>query len=253
MISGYPFWAVLLIGVGVFCASFVDAIGGGGGIISVPIYLLVGLPTHYALGTNKMSACLGTVASTYRYLRSGYVDWPLAIPSVFFALTGAHLGTRLQIMADERYLKYMLLVVLPVVAVIMLRQKTFPEEKGQIAPWKERAIVWSASLVIGVYDGFYGPGTGTFLLLVFCNFAKMDIRTASGNVKVVNLSSNVGALITSALAGKVLYPIGLIAALFSIVGHYLGAGLTIKNGAKIVRPVIITVLVLLAVKIVSEL
>lgn len=253
MICGYSIWVVLLIGCGVFCASFVDAIGGGGGIISVPVYLLAGLPTHFALGTNKLSSGLGTAASTFRYLKNGFVDWVLAIPSVGFALYGAHLGTRLQIALDERYLKYLLLVVLPVVAFVMLRQKTFPEEKGMIHPWVQRAIVWSASFIVGGYDGFYGPGTGTFLLLIFCNFAKMDLRTASGNVKVVNFSSNIGSLATSLMAGKVLIPVGLIAAVFSIAGHYLGAGLTIKNGAKIVRPVILVVLVLLAVKVIAEL
>ena len=253
MISGYPFWTVLLIGIGVFCASFVDAIGGGGGIISVPVYLLAGLPTHYALGTNKLSSCLGTAASTFRYLKNGFVDWGLAIPSAILAIFGAHLGTRLQIMVDEQYLKYMLLVVLPIVAVILLRQKHFPEEKGQINLWKQRLIIWTASLILGAYDGFYGPGTGTFLLLIFCNFAKMDLRTASGNVKAVNLSSNIGAVFTSAMAGKVLAPIGLIVALFSMAGHYLGAGMTIKNGAKIVRPVIFIVLGLLAVKVILEL
>ena len=82
MISGYPVWVVLLIGAGVFCASFVDAIGGGGGIISVPVYLIAGLPAHYALGTNKLSSCIGTVASTVRYIKNGCVDWALGIPSI---------------------------------------------------------------------------------------------------------------------------------------------------------------------------
>lgn len=253
MISGYSIWVVLLIGVGVFCASFVDAIGGGGGIISVPVYLLAGLPTHYALGTNKLSACLGTMFSTFRYLKAGFVDWILAIPSVAFALLGAHLGTKLQILVNENYLKYLLLVVLPVVAFVMLKQKRFPEEKREINRTLQMLIVWSASFLVGGYDGFYGPGTGTFLLLIFCNFAKMDMRTASGNVKVVNLSSNLGAVATSIMAGKVLFPVGIIAAVFSMAGHYLGAGLTIKNGSKIVRPVIFIVLGLLAVKIVLEL
>ena len=253
MISGYPIWVVLLIGVGVFCASFVDAIGGGGGIISVPVYLLAGLPTHYALGTNKLSACLGTIFSTYRYLKAGFVDWVLAIPSVGLALLGAFLGTKLQILVDENYLKYMLLVVLPIVAFVMLKQKKFPEEKQEIDRKLQMLIVCSASFLVGCYDGFYGPGTGTFLLLIFCNFAKMDMRIASGNVKIVNLSSNIGAVVTSILAGKVLLPIGLIAAVFSMTGHYLGAGLTIKNGSKIVRPVIFVVLGLLAVKIILEL
>lgn len=253
MICGYPLWIILLIGVGVFFASFVDAIGGGGGIISVPVYLLAGLPAHYALGTNKLSACIGTAASTLRYIKNGFVSLKMAVPSVLLALLGSHLGTRLQLTVNERYLKYMLLAVLPIVAAVLFRQKKLPDESGNISAAAQWSIVLAASFIIGTYDGFYGPGTGTFLLLVFCSLAKMDIRTASGNVKIVNLASNTGALLTSLFAGKVLVPIGLIAAVFSLAGHYIGAGLTIKNGSKIVRPVILVVLALLAVKIVLEL
>lgn len=250
---GYPIWTVALVCVGVFCASFMDAIGGGGGIISVPSYLLAGIPVHLALGTNKLSSCIGTVASTVRYVRHGYADWGLGIPSVLLALVGAHLGTRLQLAMDERYLKYLLLLVLPVVAVILLKKKSLPEQQGDMHLWARRAIVWSASLVVGAYDGFYGPGTGTFLLLIFCYLAKLDVRTASGNVKLVNLASNVGALATSLAAGKVLIPLGLLSAVFAVAGQYLGAGLALKNGSKIVRPVILVVLCLLAGKILLEL
>lgn len=252
-ISGYSIWAVALMCVGVFTASFIDAIGGGGGIISVPVYLFAGLPTHYALGTNKLSSGIGTAASTLRYILSGFVKWDLAAGSIALALLGSHLGTRLQLMVDERYLKYMLLIVLPLVAVVMLKKKQLPEEPGQISKWAQRGIVWGASLVIGAYDGFYGPGTGTFLLLVFCHLAKMDVRTASGNMKLVNFSSNIGAVVTSLMAGKVYIVLGLITAVFSFAGHYFGAGITIKNGSKVVRPVIFTVLILLAVKVIWEL
>lgn len=253
MIDGYSVWTVLLICIGVFCAGFVDAIGGGGGIISLPSYLLSGVPTHFALGTNKLSSSVGTVASAYRYVRSGCVDWALALPSIALALVGSHLGTRLQLLVAEKYLQYLLLAVLPVVAAVLLRQKKLPEEPGDINKWLQRAIVWGASLVVGTYDGFYGPGTGTFLLLIFCGMGKMDVRTASGNVKLVNLASNVGALLTSLAAGKVVIAVGLIAAVFSVLGHYLGAGLTIKNGSKAVRPVIFVVLGLLAVKVLLDL
>ncbi|MBQ1405946.1 MAG: TSUP family transporter, partial [Oscillospiraceae bacterium] len=116
-----------------------------------------------------------------------------------------------------------------------------------------RAIVWISTFLIGVYDGFYGPGTGTFLLLAYCTLAKLDVRTASGNVKVANFSSNLAALTTSLLAGKVLIWIGLIAACFSIAGHYVGSGLAIKNGSKIVRPVILVVLSLLLIRVILEL
>ena len=253
MIDGYPVWIVLLIGVGVFLAGFVDGIGGGGGIISVPIYMMAGLPTHFALGTNKMSSAIGTAVSTARYLKNGFVDWSLAIPSVLLALAGSYIGTSIQLRVDETVLKYILLFVLHAAAVLLLRKKSLPEQRGEMETWKRRAIVWGASFLIGIYDGFYGPGTGTFLLVAFCSFAKLDVRTASGNVKIVNLSSNIGALFTSLTAGKVLIGIGLIAACFSIAGHYLGSGLAIRNGTKIVRPVILCVLLLLFVKVGIEL
>lgn len=250
---GYPIWVVLLVCVGVFVASFMDAIGGGGGIISLPSYLLAGLPMHFALGTNKLSSCIGTVASTVRYVKNGCADWFLGIPSIALALVGASLGTRLQLAIDENYLKFLLVLVLPVIAVVLLKKKDLPEKKGTMNEWLRRAIVWGASLVVGAYDGFYGPGTGTFLLLIFCYFAKLDVRTSSGNVKLVNLASNIGALATSLLAGKVLIPLGLISAVFATAGQYIGAGMALKNGSKIVRPVILVVLILLTGKVLLEL
>lgn len=252
-IFGLPIWVVLLVWLGVFCASFMDSIAGGGGLISLPAYLLAGLPAHTALGTNKLSSCIGTVASTVRYVKNGYADWFLAIPSIVLALIGAHFGTKLQLAVDEHFLKLMLLFVLPVIAVILLKEKNLPEECKASNKWLSLAIVCISSLIIGTYDGFYGPGTGTFLLLCYCFFAKMDVRTASGNVKLVNLASNFGALVTSLLAGKVLIPLGLSAAVFAIAGQYIGSGLAIKNGSKIVRPFIFIVLLLLIGDVALEL
>ncbi len=244
---------ILIVVIGVFLASFTDGVAGGGGIISVPTYLFAGLPAHLALGTNKLSSSIGTAVSAFRFARKGYVDWKLALPSVALALYGAHLGTRLQLALDERYLKWLLLLVLPLVAVVVLRQKKLPEEAGELPFARRAAIVWIASLVVGAYDGFYGPGTGTFLVLIYCGLAKMDVRTASGNVKLVNLASNLGALFTSLANGKVFLLLGLIGAAASVAGHYIGSGMAIKNGSRIVRPVILAVLVLLAVKVISEL
>ncbi len=243
----------LIVAVGVFLASFMDAIAGGGGIISVPTYLLAGVPMHMALGTNKVSSGIGTAVSTARFIKNGYIDWKLGIPSVALALVGSFVGTSIQLMIDEVYLQYLLLIVLPVVAFVVLRQRQFPEKRGEIDRRKQCAIVWLASFVVGAYDGFYGPGTGTFLLLIYCNLAKMDVRTAGGNVKLVNLSSNIGAFVTSLRSGQVFLVLGLIGAVTSIAGHYVGSGLAIKNGSKIVRPTVVIVLILLAVKVVNEL
>ena len=244
---------ILIVLAGVFLAGFMDGIAGGGGIVSVPAYFLAGLPAHLALGTNKLSSCVGTAVSASRFIRGGYVDWKLGAPSIVLAILGAALGTRLQLMVDERVLKYLLLLVLPIVAVVVLRQRTLPEERGDIAPGRQRAIVFSAALVIGAYDGFYGPGTGTFLVLILCTLGKLDVRTAAGNVKIMNLSSNIGALATSLMNGKVFLALGLIGAVASVAGHWLGSGLAIKDGSKIVKPAILVVLVLLAVKVITDL
>ena len=154
-ILGYPLWSVALICVGVFVASFMDAIGGGGGIISLPCYLLAGFPVHFALGTNKMSACIGTVASTAYFVKNKCVDWLLAVPSIALALLGAHAGTRLQLCVDENYLKLTLLVDLPIIAVIMLKKKSFPETTviDKPSPNLFRNILGSFTLPISSFCG----------------------------------------------------------------------------------------------------
>ena len=146
-----------------------------------------------------------------------------------------------------------MLVALPVVAFYVLKNKDLgeQEENKEVSERKMILITIGAALVIGCYDGFYGPGTGTFLLLVLTGLAGMDIRSASGTTKVINLSSNIAALTTFLINGKVLIPLGLAAGVFCIAGHYIGSGLVVKNGLKIVRPVVLVVLLCLFVKIIK--
>lgn len=254
-IDGVALWVVLLICLGIFLGSFMDAIAGGGGIVTVPTYLmgLHSFPTYYALGTNKLSSGIGTLISTARFIRQGLVDWGLFAPAVVLALVGSVCGTWLQHHTPAVVLKYLLLLVLPVVAFITLRTRRWPDEPEPLDPRLRRLIVWAAAFVIGGYDGYYGPGTGTFLMIIFVRFARLDTRHAAGGVKVINLSSNLGSLFTALRAGYVLVGVGLISAVAAILGHYIGAGLAIKNGSKIVKPTVILVLLLLTVKVGSEL
>lgn len=240
---------VLITAAGIFLGSIMDAIAGGGGIITVPTYLLAGIPMHMALGTNKLSSAIGMTASAGRFIKSGYINWRLALPSVVLALAGAAAGTRLQLLLSDRVLQLLLLAVLPVVALVVLRERTLPEEPGDIDPRRQLVIILASSLLIGMYDGLYGPGSGTFLLLAFTNWGKLGSRTAAGNVKVVNIAANMGSLATSLLHGQVFLLLGLIAAASSFAGHFVGAGLAIQNGSKIIRPTVLIVLGLLAVKI----
>lgn len=234
-----------------FLAGLVDSIGGGGGLISLPAFLLAGLPPHNAIATNKLASSVGTTVSTIRYCRHGYFDKLLALPGIVLALCGSALGARLVLHTSDVLLKRMMPFILPVVALIVLLKKKEPEYDRSFPASKRMLIVCISAFSLGLYDGFYGPGTGTFLLLALTSIARMDIRTASGTVKLINLASNAAALFTFLFSGRVNIIYGIAGALFCLTGHYIGSGLVMKNGSKIVRPAIILVLVLLFLKVIS--
>ena len=242
----------IIIALGVFCGSFMDAIAGGGGLITNPIYMISGLPVHSAIGTNKFSAGFGEFASLYRFIKKGYVDFKLALPALIFAIIGSYFGAKIQLLVDEQILKIALLFILPIVAFFILRSHDFPEEKGDMPNKKRLFVICFITLIVGMYNGFYGPGTGTFLLLGYTKLAKLDVRTASGNVKMANAASDISSLVVAINEGKVAWIAGSIGLVASLTGHYVGSGLAIKNGTKIIRPVVIVVLILLAVKVLTE-
>lgn len=242
----------------VFLAGFVDAIAGGGGLISLPAYIIAGVPAHYALGTNKLSSVLGTAVSTGRYLKNGYLKGKtmvrIAICSSAAALIGSGIGSSLSLLVSEQLLKNLMIVVLPIVAFYVMRNKNLggeDQQKEQLSDQKTFLVAVLAAFIIGGYDGFYGPGTGTFLILVLTGAARMEVRRASALTKVINLSSNVAAVTTFLINGTIFYGLGLTAGVFCIAGHYMGSGLVVHNGQKIVRPVIMIVLAILFIKVVT--
>lgn len=237
----------------VFLAGFVDAIAGGGGLISLPAYLIAGVPTHTAIATNKLSSCTGTFVSTGRFLKNGYVPLKLSLCAAATALIGSTIGANISMLLPEAVLRGMLLVVLPIVAFYVLKNKSMGESEkaGTLTGSPLYAVAMGAGLVIGIYDGIYGPGTGTFLLLILTGLGRMDLKSAAGTTKVINLSSNVAALITFIVHGQIYWSLGLAASIFSIAGHYTGAGLVAKDGKKIVRPVVLTVLCILFIKVIA--
>ncbi|MCD8083585.1 MAG: TSUP family transporter [Clostridiales bacterium] len=240
-----------------FLAGVVDSIAGGGGLISLPAFLIAGVPVHFAVGTNKLSSSMGTVISTARYVRHGYIRGReairIAVFAVLAALIGSTVGSTLSLMVSEQLLKNMMIVILPVVAYYVLRNKNLDEASGRepLSTPLTLAVTVLAAFVIGCYDGFYGPGTGTFLILALTGAARLDLKRAEGLTKVINLTSNVTALVNFMINGKVDYRLGLCAGCFCIVGHYLGAGLVVHNGQRIVRPMLLVVLAILFVKILS--
>ena len=235
----------------VFLAGFVEAIAGGGGLISLPAYLIAGVPTPMALGTNKMSSMMGTAIATGRFAKNGYIQFKKVVWFIVAALIGSSIGSNLTLLVSDKILQYMMIVILPIVAFYVMRNKKMGDDSlaGTLPERKSFLIALASALIIGIYDGFYGPGTGTFLLLVLTGAARYTMKEAAGTTKAINLSSNVAAFVTFVIHGKIIYTLGLAAAICSILGNYIGSGLVLGNGQKIVRPLILVVLAILFVKI----
>lgn len=234
-----------------FLAGFVDAIGGGGGLISLPAYLLAGVPIHQTIATNKLSSTCGTALATLRFIREGLVNWRLAVPTIVFAVLGSSLGANLSMAMEEGVMEAVLFVVLPVVAFIVLNKKIFHDNEGARLVLNRRLWITAvaSAFVVGLYDGFYGPGTGTFLIIAFTVFAKLDLKTANAQAKIINLTTNITSLVIFLVNGQAIILLGLAAAVCNMAGNYLGAGLAMTKGSKITRPVIILVLILLFLKV----
>jgi hypothetical protein len=231
----------------IFLAGLIDSIAGGGGLISLPAYWSAGIPPHIALGTNKFSSCAGTIFSTTRYFRAGMIDVPVALVSAAIALLGSWLGARTALMVSSAFLNYFLIIIIPIITVFTLMNKKIGHtDSAKLLKLSYRMLIGAlAGLFVGFYDGFFGPGTGTFLILIYSVLLHYEFVRANGNTKVVNLASNVAALITFATAGKIFYPIAIPAALCGITGNLLGSKLVVLKGNKLVRPVFILALIML--------
>lgn len=233
-------------------AGFVDAIAGGGGLISLPAYLIAGLPTQAALATNKMSACMGATIAAGKYAKSGFIPWKTAIPCVLFAMLGSNLGAQIVLLIDDYYFKRLMLVILPLTALYIYRSKVMAQERPALPFWQTALIGSAVSFAIGVYDGFYGPGTGVFLILLLTSLAHYGLKEANGLCKAINWTTNVSSLAVFLMNGRVLLPLGLTAGLFSIAGSYLGARTFEKKGAQSVKPLMLVVVAIFFVKVLLE-
>lgn len=242
----------------VFLGGFVDSVAGGGGLITLPAYLMAGVPAHLAAGTNKVVNGCGTLTATLKYFRSGKILLRPAIVAAVGALIGSALGTELAAVISEKALETLMLVALPCVAIFLTVKKDFgkdiPEDERPVySPQREIVISALIGLVFGCYDGLVGPGTGTFMILGFTGFLSLDLITAGGCAKASNLASNVASAVVWILHGSVLWKVALPAIACSILGNYLGARYVIRGGSKNIRNMMFVVLALLFIKMGYEL
>ncbi|MBQ3653753.1 MAG: sulfite exporter TauE/SafE family protein [Synergistaceae bacterium] len=240
----------------IFIGGLVDAIGGGGGLITLPAYLIAGLPVHFAIGTNKVSSAMGTSIAFTKFLLDGYMPFKLSAIGVIFALLGSSLGAKTALLISDYVFRILMLVILPVTAWYVFRSQDLLKEARDSQDTITRRTYIVCGLVAfftGFYDGFYGPGAGTFMLLLLAGAAGLSVQRANGVTKAINFTTNIAALAVYFTNGKVLLPVGLTAGGFSIAGNYIGAKFFEKGGAKIVRPVILIVLSLFFVRVIYDL
>ena len=235
----------------VFLAATVDAISGGGGLISLPAYTMAGLSYDFAAGNNKFSSTFGALAATIRYFRSGRLRVAPALWAIAGALPGSLAGTRAAMLLGNDVMRVFMVFAIPVVGgFVLLRGDREPALRPFTRADRVKCLL--IGLATGAYDGFFGPGTGAFLILLFTWLTGMDMVTASATAKPVNLASNLGALATRIAAGNVLYPRAVPAVFCSIAGGMLGSKLALMRGARFVRYVMLGVLALLTVKLAME-
>lgn len=244
---GYPDMLIFLLPL-IALAGFIDSIAGGGGMISLTGYSVAGLSGACSLGTNKFSSTFGTLISVISYARGGAIRWPLAMLSSAFAIIGSHIGAGIALRYSSQILSCMLLVTLPVLTVLTIVR---PRPKSHLIVTGTPLFLLSALLAFlcGLYDGFYGPGTGMFLTLGFTALGLPLIESA-GLTKAVNAASNISALLTFLFSGSIAFQIAVPAAAASILGNFIGSRFALRHGDRAIRPFLAVVMIMLYLEVV---
>lgn len=243
----------------IFISGILDAIVGGGALISIPTYIVAGLPTHNAYGTNKFTSFLGTFTSAVRYIKEKRVDIKSVAIFAIICMIGSGFGARLTLYLSDRYLKYILVCILPILIFLLIIKGNIKdllnEDNIEEALPKMKRIIFSIifGLLMGFYGGFLGVGTTSFLILIFINFFKLSSIKACGNARIVNCCLNLVAMSTFLFSGKIIFEIAIPAAICSMLGNYIGAGLAIKKENRIIKPLFILIFIGLFIKLIYDL
>ncbi|MGQ7947650.1 sulfite exporter TauE/SafE family protein [Flavobacterium sp. WC2509] len=231
-------YIIILLCLAAFFAGFVDAIVGGGGLIQTPmgLILLPNFPVSTVIGTLKVPAFSGTTFAAYQYVRKVNINWRILSIMMVLAFPSAFLGSTLLTYVSNDFMKPLLLVVLSLLAIYTYAKKNFGQhQEKNISPRTQIFNALIISFVVGFYDGFIGPGTGSFLVVAFIALMGFDFLHASANAKMVNLATNFGSICLFILKGKIIWAIALRMAASNALGGFLGAKLAINRGNTFIR------------------
>lgn len=240
---------ILLCAAG-FLAAFVDSIAGGGGLISVPAFMLSGLSPTYVLGTNKFCSSFASGASSSKFIKSGRVNFKLLKFLLPFTFIGAALGVKTVLSINEDILNVLVIIMVLFIGIYSLFSKTLGLE-NKFSGINKKNIFLGILLAfsLGFYDGFFGPGTGSFLIFGLIKIFGLDFVNSVGNAKVMNFMSNIVSLILFAISGKIYFAYALPVAVFMIIGARIGTKVALNKGAKIIKPIFIAMSLAVAVKL----
>lgn len=249
--SDITVWILIALMVSAFAAGFIDSVAGGGGLILVPSFILAGLPPHIALGQEKIVSTIGTIAAIRNFVRNKCVIWTAVATGIPAGLVGAYAGAEAILYFDPDTIGKIILAMLPFGIVLSFIPKKSKAHDTD-APINKYVIllgVPAAVFVIGFYDGFFGPGTGSFLILALHYLLKFDLVSASATSKLFNFASNIGALIAFMLAGSVMYALAVPLVMMNLLGNHVGSSSAMKYGPKLIQRTISISLSLLMISL----
>lgn len=237
--------------VSAFAAGFIDSVAGGGGLILVPSFILAGLPPQLALGQEKIVSTLGTIAAIRNFVRNKKVIWTAVATGIPAGLIGAYAGAQAILYFDPETIGKIILFMLPFGIILSFIPKKDRNEENSV-PINKTVILFgvpAAVFIIGFYDGFFGPGTGSFLILALHYLLRFDLVSASATSKLFNFSSNIGALFAFMIAGNVLYMLAMPLVAMNLLGNHVGSSSAMKYGAKLIQRTVSVSLSLLMISL----
>lgn len=227
-----------------FIAGFIDSIVGGGGLIQFPAMLVLfsGIPIPTLMGTSKFAALSGTSIATLRYIKQTEVPWKAIMPAICTSVVFAFFGAQVVSAINKEHIKIIMLCLLTGVALYTFFKKDFGlHHAPRLNAFQTGLYSFLTGAVLGFYDGFFGPGTGSFLIVVFISLFGFNFLTSSVSAKLVNLAMNVSAVSYFMYTGQIVYELAIPIAIFNMIGSFLGAKMAIKRGSAFIRTLFLVI------------
>ena len=245
----FEIWQIAILFAAAFAGGFIDAIAGGGGLVCLPALLAMGVPPHLALGTNKLQGTFGSFTASLNFTLKGFVDFRRVLIGVIFTFVGAFIGTRIVLLIDAKFLNYIIPIFLFALFIYTVLSPNLGENARK-SKMNEKAFYIIFGLLLGFYDGFFGPGAGSFWTFALVGILGLYMKEAVAQTKALNFTSNIVSLGVFILGGQVLWTIGIIMGLAQIIGGWCGSNMVVKHDVKFVRTVLLFVVACTILKLI---